>query len=123
MWRNEPLQCLIYRELVPSVDSIIHLTGVCAWCVCVCVCVCVCACVGVCVCVCVCVYVCVWVVGGGVCGFVWLCVCVCMCVCVCVCVCTGGWDPAFFSSPSQMQQMMSSFPLTVKDLLLSGATD
>ncbi|XP_031419167.1 cyclic AMP-responsive element-binding protein 3-like protein 3-A isoform X2 [Clupea harengus] len=35
----------------------------------------------------------------------------------------GGWDPAFFSSPSQMQQMMSSFPLTVKDLLLSGATD
>ncbi|KAG5285844.1 hypothetical protein AALO_G00008120 [Alosa alosa] len=36
----------------------------------------------------------------------------------------GGWDPSFFSSvPPQMQQMNSSFPLTVKDLLLSGTAE
>ncbi|XP_062375069.1 cyclic AMP-responsive element-binding protein 3-like protein 3-A [Sardina pilchardus] len=36
----------------------------------------------------------------------------------------GGWDPSFFSSvPPLMQQMNSSFPLTVKDLLLSGTAE
>ncbi|XP_063040241.1 cyclic AMP-responsive element-binding protein 3-like protein 3-B [Engraulis encrasicolus] len=36
----------------------------------------------------------------------------------------GEWDPAFFSSPpAQTQLIKSSFPLTVKDLLLSGTAE